>query len=200
MLSERFALDFLEKEGIHVVKREFCRSRFGIKKALSKVGYPFVLKSSGKKLISKKEFSGVRLDLKTYTQILHEFKSLKRIKNSNGVLIQKKLKGKEFFASIKREGNLKYVFSFGFFVSKKGEGDEALFRIFPAVKKNFKKIIIETEKVVSLSRKEKDSIERFLGELSQIIKKNSNINEIVVGSLFADGKNLTVANARVVLN
>jgi len=195
ILSERKAEDFLEKGGFRVVERKFCSSRIGLRKSLMKIGVPFVLKASGKKLFSKENLSGVKQNVKTYTEALIEFKNLKKIKGSKGVLIQKKINGKEFFVGIKKESDQNFKISLGFFSSEKKEG---VFKVFPSVKKRVVKIVKEFGG--SLSGKEKYSLEKFIFELIEFIKSNSKIKEIIVGSLIVDGKHSIIVNARIIFD
>jgi len=65
-LSEKGSLDFLEKSGFKVVRREFFSTRFGLRNSLKKVGIPCVLKVSGKNLVSKGQ-SKLAKDFQNYT-------------------------------------------------------------------------------------------------------------------------------------
>ena len=199
VLSERFAEDFLEKGGFRVVPRAFSRSKFGLRKALSKVGVPFVLKASGKSL-SYSGSDGVKPHIKTYTHALIEMKNLKKIKGTDGVLVQKKIHGKEFFVGIRRGENRRYSISFGCFMKNSSGEKEVVLKIFPAVKKSVKEIIEEVGKYEKISRKEKATIEKFVLDLIRFSKKNKGISEVKVSSLIVDGKHATVANAEVVFN
>ncbi|MCR4327468.1 MAG: acetate--CoA ligase family protein [Nanoarchaeota archaeon] len=200
VLSERYAEDFLEKEGFKVVEREFCSSKRRLKSSLIKIGYPFVLKATGKNLISKDGLYGVRLDIKTYTQALIEFENLKKIKGSNGVIVQKKIQGKEFFVNLRRVDNGISVFSLGFFSSNKNGEKEAFFKSFPAVKGKFGKIFKKEGKLLNISEREKKSLEEFLENLLYLLKRDKKIQEVVIDLGFIDGKNVTVANSRVVFS
>ncbi|MDP3966246.1 MAG: hypothetical protein Q8Q04_01815 [archaeon] len=196
ILSERHAEDFLEKEGFRVVERAFSRSRFGLRKALFKVGFPFVLKASGKKLLPNGDVS-LKHDVKNYTCALEEFKQLKKINGAEGVLVQRKIPGKEFFVSLKKASKTRCTISFGFFILKESGEKEVVLKVFTDIKKNIKKIVEEGGKFGKLSSREKKSLERFILDMINFINKNENISEIVVGSLIVDGKNATIVNAKV---
>ncbi|MBS3085045.1 acetate--CoA ligase family protein [Candidatus Pacearchaeota archaeon] len=198
VLAEKEAEELLEKGGFNVVQRSFCFSRYGLRKSIKKIGFPFVLKAYGRNLFSKSKVEGVKSDVKTYTEALLEFKNLKKIKGSRGVLVQRKIKGKEFFVGLKRDSKSKFTVSFGFFVlNPKGE-KEVVLRIFPAVKKKVKEIIKEANKHEKLSKKEKKSLEDFILEFFAFINKNKKISEIIADPLIVDGKNATVTGAKVV--
>ena len=200
VLSERYAEDFLEKEGFKVVERTFSRSKYGLRKALLKVGFPFVLKASGRRLFSKGESSRVNKDIKNYSCAIEEFRQLKKVNGADGVLIQKKINGKEFYVSVRRDGKTKCSISFGFHVLRENGEKEVVLNIYSDSGKNIKKIVEEGDKIGKISRKEKKSLEDFIFRLLKFLKKDKSLSEITTSSLIVDGKNATVVDAKVVFS
>src|SRR5690606_27367125 len=172
----------------------YFKTRFGLRRALAKVGSPFILKASGKRLFHKSE-EGIKKNVKNYTQAIFEFKNLLKIKNSKEVLVQKKISGKEFFLIIRKSSAKKYNLSLGTFAQNKNK--ESFMKLFTYSKKNIKNAIIEIEKQNSLSTKEKSTLEGFILESLEIAKKNKKIKEIIIDSFFIDGKHSTVVNSKI---
>lgn len=197
-LSEKESLDFLEKGGISVVPRKFFLTRFGLKGALRDVGRESVMKVSGKSLPSEKE--KLVMELKTYSGALEDFRRLKKIHPLKGIILKKKVKGKEFFVEIRRNENKKYSLLFSFLGTEDGQEKILVSKSFPINKKKLKKMIKESKFPKTISKRALKNFEEFVFDFCQIVKKGSKIEKIQIDPLFVNEKFSVVVSASVILD
>jgi len=197
-LSEKGSLDFLEKSGFKVVRREFFSTRFGLRNSLKKVGIPCVLKVSGKNLVSKGQ-SKLAKDFQNYTCFIKDFKRLKKMNGFEGVLVKKIVSGREFSVLVKRNEFLEYSLS----ISQIQPNEEGLKAIssksFPIAKDKLKKMFNESKFSKDFSKRGRKVLEDFLIELCSKIKENSKIYSVDINSLFVNEKSPIIVNASVLL-
>jgi len=196
-LGEKESLDFLEKFGFKIVERAFFLTRFGLKSSLRKVGIDSIMKISGKnfpKEVSKKTAS----NFKTYTGALEDFKNLKKIKGLRGVLLKKKVKGKEFFVTVKRNGTPNPFLSFSSLELNEENQKGIPSKSFPITKAILEKMIKEAKFPKTFSMKLRKNFEEFVMKLCQFFQENSSIKSIEISSLFVNEKSLIVVNARII--
>ncbi len=197
-MAEKEAEDFLAKEGFNVVVRSFVSKTGGIKKAISKVGFPFVMKVSGKKIVHKNKLSGIRKDIKLYSQAVLEFLNLKKIKGSNGVIFQKTVLGKEYLLGIKKTREFGHVLLFGAGGTNVEEKKDVAFRVGPLGRDEVKKMIKDTKIGLSLLKKDGEVIEKNILRLSELAKRHSNISELDINPLMVRKGVGVVVDARIV--
>ncbi|NCO18109.1 hypothetical protein COT60_00280 [Candidatus Pacearchaeota archaeon CG09_land_8_20_14_0_10_30_9] len=197
-LSEKGSLDFLEKSGFKVVRREFFSTRFGLRNSLKKVGIPCVLKVSGKNLVSKGQ-SKLAKDFQNYTCFIKDFKRLKKMDGFEGVLVKKIVFGREFSVLVKRNEFLEYSLSISQIQSNE-EGLKAISsKSFPITKDKLKKMFNESKFSKDFSKRGRKVLEDFLIELCSKIKENSKIYSVDINSLFVNEKSPIIVNASVLL-
>ncbi|MBU2612297.1 MAG: acetate--CoA ligase family protein, partial [Nanoarchaeota archaeon] len=171
VLSEKRSEDFLEEGGFEVVPRDLCITRFGLRRSLKKIGFPFVLKAVGRK-IKTDERGLIKSDVRTYTQAIYDLKNLKKIRGVEGILVQKKFLGKEFFVSVKKDRNSRPFLSFSSLYpnehNEKGISSKAL----PITRPKIKKIFSEAKLSKNVSGRERKSIEEVLTKVSGFVKKH----------------------------
>lgn len=197
-LGEKGSLNFLEKEGIGVIPRKFFLTRFGLKKALKEVGKESVMKVSGKSLPSEKE--KLVMELKTYSGALEDFRRLKKIHPLKGIILKKKVKGKEFFVEVRRNENKKYSLLFSFLGTEDGQEKILVSKSFPITNKKLKKMIKESKFPKTISKRTLKNFEEFILDFCQIIKKDSKIKKIQIDPLFVNEKFSVVVSASVILD
>ena len=195
--SERKSLDFLEKEGFYVVKRSFLRTKFGLRKALLKVCFPYVLKVSGKNVISGKDVSKLIFDLNTFSNSLRGFKDLIKIKGSDGVFVKKRVFGKEFFLTVKKDLEGKKFLSFGVVGVNDQNQKVIISKSFPVDKKKIKFLFKEAKISKMLSSSERKHLEEFILKICGFFKGNKKIFEIKVDSLVVSSENPVVVNCKI---
>ncbi len=127
VFTEKEAEGFLKKYGFDIVKTKFVQSE----KELIKINFdfPVVMKVSSKKIIHKTKVNGIIKGIKNKKQVLNAFRKLMKIKNAEGVLIQRQVKGKEFLLGLKKTPEFDYVIGFGKGGSKVEKEKKVDFRI-----------------------------------------------------------------------
>ena len=196
--SEKEAENFLEKEGFKVVKRAYVKNKKNLKHALAKVGFPFVLKVAGKKIVHKKDLGGIRLNVKTYSEALEEFSKLKKIKGAEGVMVQEKGEGKEYLLGVKKTREFGYVILFGAGGSLVEEKKDVVFRVSPLEKDEVKKMIKSTKVAAGLLKEDGEVIEKNILMLCDLVKKHSNIYELDINPLAVKKGKGAILDARIV--
>lgn len=197
-LSEKEAEELLEKFGFYVVKRAYAKKEAELKNAIKKVGLPFVMKISGKKIVHKNKIKGVRLDIPTYSQAVEDFNSLKKIKGFEGVLLQSKVKfNKEFLIGIKKTPDFGHVLAFGSGGSGVEEKKDVVFRVLPLTRGEIKPMIKETFVSKGLLKEEGEALENFIFKINHLVKTYPKISELDINPLvIVEGKTL-VLDARI---
>jgi len=196
-MAEKEAEDFLAKEGFNVVLRSFVSKVAGIKRAISKVGFPLVMKVSGKNIVHKNKMNGIRTNINLYSQAVLEFMNLKKIKGSNGILIQKTILGKEYLLGIKKTREFGHVLVFGYGGIQVEEKKDVVFRVGPLNRDEVKIMIKETKIGTNLLKKDGDVIEKNLLRLSELVKRHPKISELDINPLIVRKGVGTVVDARI---
>jgi acetate---CoA ligase (ADP-forming) len=197
-MAEKEAEDFLAKEGFNVVSRSFVSKKTGIKNAISKVGFPVVMKVSGRKIVHKNKLNGVRKNIILYSQAVLEFSSLKKIKGSKGVLIQKTISGKEYLLGIKKTREFGHVLIFGSGGTDVEEKKDVAFRVGPLERDEVKKMIKDTKIGLNLLKKDGEVIEKNILRLSELSKRYPKISELDINPLIVRKGVGVVVDARIV--
>ncbi len=191
---------FLLKKGFRVIPSAFCSGKNGIKKALKKVGVPFVMKVAGKNIVHKNKVDGIRLNVKTYSNAIEEFSNLKKIKGARGVLFQSKIEGKEFLIGVKKTTEFGHVIGFGSGGTKVEEKKDVSFRITPLEREEIKKMIKDTQASRGLLKPDGKAIEDVIFDLSKLLEKNPEISELDINPLMVKNGVATIVDARMVLD
>ena len=197
-MAEKEAEDFLAKEGFDVVLRSFVSKVAGIKRAMSKVGFPLVMKVSGKNIVHKNKMNGIRTNINLYSQAVLEFMNLKKIKGSNGILIQKTILGKEYLLGIKKTREFGHVLVFGSGGTKVEIKKDVAFRICPVDKKEIKSMIKETKIGRRLPKKSKEILEDHLMAVCKLTRLFPKIRELDINPFTIAKAQGKVVDARIV--
>jgi len=202
IFTEKKAEDFLKKEGFNVIKRGYIKKNektLKFEKEIKKINFPLVMKVSGEKIIHKNIIGGVKKNIKNYKQALKAFKKLIKIKNCEGVILQKQIYGKEFLLGIKKTPEFNHIIAFG----KGGADVEKLkkvsFRVCPINKKEAEELIKEI-RTSKLNEKEKILIVKNLIQLCKLIKKYPKISELDINPLIVKKDKALVVDARIIWN
>lgn len=127
VFTEKRAEDFLRKQGFDIVETLFVKKEKKLDKI--KFDFPVVMKVSSKKIVHKTKVKGIRKGIRSKGQALKAFRELIRIRNAEGVLIQRQVKGKEFLLGIKKTPEFGYVVAFGKGGSKVEKEKKVDFRV-----------------------------------------------------------------------
>ena len=105
------AEEFLRKRGFDIIETVLVKKE----KELDDIKwhFPAVLKVSGKKIVHKTLIHGVRLGIRSLNEAKKAFRELMKIKDAEGVLIQKQIHGEEYLAGLKKTQDFGYVVAFG---------------------------------------------------------------------------------------
>jgi hypothetical protein len=198
IFSEKEAEGFLMQEKFDVVPGFFIRNLKELQMSLKKLGFPVVMKVSGKKIIHKARVGGVIVGIKTYTHALESFKKLKKIKGAKGMIIQREISGSEFLVGIKYTEDFGHVIAFGAGGSKVEIKKEISFRVFPFGHKEAREMINEISEAKELMVKDKTAIERVLFQVSDLLKKYPKISEMDLNPLMVKNGKAVIADARIV--
>ena len=199
-LSEKKAENFLEKSGFEVIERFFIKSKYGLINSIKKLGFPLVMKVSGKKIIHKKKIEGVAKDVKTYSEALYSLRRLKKIKGSQGVLIQRKILGKEILIGVKKTPEFGHAIIFGNGGSDVEKEKDFSSRIYPFDKNETRKMIRETKIGKTLSKKEKLYVIKNIQQICTLLEKNPQINELDLNPLIISEREAKIVDARILFD
>ncbi len=195
IFAEKEAENFLKKEGFEIINTIFVRKKNEIEKAIEKIGFPLVMKVSGRKILHKNELGGVKVGIKDYEQAVKAFNSLLKIRNSEGVVIQKQIHGKEFLLGIKKTPEFKQVIAFGIGGTKVEKIRKVAFRVCPLNEKEAIDMILE---IIKKDEMELNAIKKNIMKLCNLVKKYPSINELDINPLIVEKNKAIVVDARMV--
>jgi acetate---CoA ligase (ADP-forming) len=195
IFAEKEAENFLRKEGFDVVDSVFINKKSGIKNAIEKFKFPIVMKVSGKKILHKNSLGGVKTGIEDYENALKAFDSLMKIKNSEGIIIQNQIKGKEFLLGIKNTPEFEHVIAFGIGGTEVEKMKKVTFRICPLENKEISDMVRE---ITNIKDKDLEAIKENIKKLCRLSKKYPSINEFDINPLMLDKGKAIVVDARIV--
>ncbi|MFQ6010258.1 MAG: acetate--CoA ligase family protein, partial [Candidatus Aenigmatarchaeota archaeon] len=111
-MPDKKAYELVRTARIPVVKTVFCKNEKQLTEGLKKIGLPAVLKVSGTTIIHKTEVGGV-IKVKSAEEAADAFAKLMKIRNAEGVLIQKHASGIELIVGAKSDPHFGHVLSIG---------------------------------------------------------------------------------------
>jgi hypothetical protein len=198
IFTEKKAEDFLEKNNFDIVKRVFVKDKKDLKKAIKKIGFPLVMKISGKNIIHKYKVGGVKMNIINYDSSLSIFKNFEKVKGFEGVMIQKQIKGKGFLLGIKKTPEFEHIIAFGAGGVFTEKIKDVCFRICPIKENDAREMIEEVKYSKNLSLIEKRIIIKYLVKLCDLIKKYPKIKELDINPLIIFKKSALIVDARIV--
>ncbi len=198
IFTEKEAEEFLENKGFKIINRIFIKEKSEINKAINKIGFPLVMKVSGKKIVHKNKFGGIKKNIENYQQALKFFIELKKIRNFEGVMIQKQIFGEEFLLGIKKTPEFGHVVAFGAGGIHTEKLKDVSFRVCAFDEIEAREMIKEVKKAKGLNKENVDIIEKNLIKLCQLIKKYPKIKELDINPLMVDEKKAIIVDARIV--
>lgn len=195
ILTEREAEEFLKNNGFEIVESYFFSHEKALDKFLKTNSiWPLVMKVSGKKIIHKKKIGGVAVGILDYGSAMKFFNELMEIENSEGVLVQRQIKGEEFFLGIKKTPEFGHVLGFGKGGSDVEKEGDVVFRVPPLDDSEIKNMINDSQIYKKMSEQEVEQISEILKKLCELILKYPLIKELDINPLIS-GK---IIDARIV--
>jgi len=196
ILTEKEAGDFLEKKGFDVARRVYIEKKDELRNALEKLGVPWVMKVSGKEIVHKNKLGGVIKDIKDYETALKAFDKLMKIKDAQGVIIQRQLKGKEVLFGIKKTPEFGHVVAFGAGGIHTEELKDVSFRVCPFGKNEARKMIKEVKISQEFGEGFSKVMEKNILKLCRLVKEYPRIKELDINPLM-QGK---IIDSRIVFS
>lgn len=201
-IPDEKAFELLKRSRIPVVPYIFCSKEVNLEKCLKKIGFPCVMKVSGRNIIHKSDIEGVILNIENEEEALDAFKKLKKKKGCEKVLVQKQIKGLELIVGGIFDRDFGECISFG------GGGiftevlKDVSFRVCPIEKRDAEELIKETKiyEILKGYRGKKyniDSISDLLQKVSRLLLREK-IKEMDINPLFCDKKTCLVADVRII--
>jgi len=197
-LTEKEAENFLEKNNFKIAKREFAKNASSLEKI--KIQFPWAMKASGKEINHKKSIGAVFLNINSIEEAEKIFEKLKKISGCEEILIQEMIKGEEFIIGLKKTPEFGNVIMLGKGGSNVEKEKDISFRIPPIKEKEAKEMIEELKVYKNIKENiNKTEILKNLINMSELAKKNPNINELDINPLIANNNEAIVVDARISL-
>jgi succinyl-CoA synthetase beta subunit len=196
--NEKRAKELLKKEGFEVLSSFYISDISKIKKIIKSLKFPLAVKISGKKIIHKNRVNGVVLDLNSYEEVLNAFKKMKKIKNFEGIVIQKYVQGKEIFLGIKNTPEFGHVVSIGSGGIDVEEIKDVNFRISPLNKEDAEEMLKEVKISKNLNKEEKNLVLKNLLKLNFLIKKYPKISELDINPLIVNDNFCKIIDSKII--
>lgn len=207
-LSESESKEVLGAYGIPVTKEIEVTSADALKKAVSEIGFPLVIKGCGSKLSHKTERNLVRVNIREENEALTAFDEImNEIKSDDGtILVQEMIKGdRELVAGLIRDAQFGPCVMFGLGGIFTEVLKDICFRPAPLEKKDALEMLqeIKAKKILEGVRRmppaDIDQLADILIQLGNIGIEHEEVNEIDINPIILDGSKPVAVDALVVL-
>ena len=193
----------METAGIPTVKEAIVKSKKELTKKSKEIGFPLAIKVIGP--VHKSDVGGVTLNIKSDVHLLAEYKRMKKIKEVKAVLLQKMQTGTELFIGAKYEPRFGHVILCG------------LGGIFVEVIKDFSSGLapltfaeaysmirsLKSYAIIHGTRGKKgiheDKFAEIIVRLSSLLRYAVEIKEIDLNPLIGNPEDITVVDARILI-
>ncbi len=203
------ALTFLEKEGLPVLKAALANDTDQAASVACALGFPVALKISSPDLIHKTEEEGVRVFLTREEEVREAFQDLVKGfrlrspgKRLDGVMVQHMGAGLELIVGSLMDPQFGPVLLFGLGGIFTEAMRDVSFRLIPIDPKDAREMIRDLRGFQVLANPRRDSIdltavEKFLLQVSRLIAKHGEIQEMDLNPVFASSVGLEICDARI---
>ncbi len=203
------ALAFLEQEGLRVLESSLAKDENEAVNMASRMGLPVAIKVSSPDVIHKTETGGIRVSLKSehevrqaFREIVAMFRSDSPEKQLDGVMVQKQGKGFELIVGARKDQQFGPVLMFGFGGIYAESIRDVSFRLIPVMKRDAREMIEELQSYATLKNPRSGtvdipSIEDFLLQVSSLIEKHGEIQEMDLNPVFVASRDVEVCDARI---
>jgi acyl-CoA synthetase (NDP forming) len=203
------ALAFLENEGLPVLKSSLARDENEAVSVASKIGFPVALKISSPDVVHKTETGGVAVPLKDEGEVRRAFKEIvdtftanPPAKRLDGVMVQELGKGFELIVGTRKDPQFGPVLMFGLGGIFTEAMNDVAFRLVPIQAWDAKEMIEELKSYAVLKNPRKGTIdlpaiEKFLMQVSRLLEKHAEIQEMDLNPVFVASKEIEVCDARI---
>jgi acyl-CoA synthetase (NDP forming) len=213
VLNEVEAKRLLQDAGIPVIEARLARTKSEAVAIGKKLGFPVALKIISPDIIHKSDVGGVKLGLESaaktgnaYSEMMAAIKKEMPGARIEGVSVQRmSTSGVELIIGMSKDPQFGPVIMFGLGGILVEVLEDVSFRLVPVSKLDAAEMVREVkgyallegyrgQKPVDISR-----LEDIIVQVSDFIEKNPRIKELDLNPLFAEGKDIAAADARIVL-
>jgi acetate---CoA ligase (ADP-forming) subunit beta len=213
LLTEIEAKELLKGAGISVVETKPATSKEQAVAISQNLGFPVVLKIASADVVHKSDAGGVKLGLKTATQVGKAYDDImKSIKKAfpdakiEGVSVQKMAKpGVEVIIGMSKDAQFGPVLMFGLGGVLVEILKDVSFRIVPLVKRDAKEMVRDIKGFPLLQGYrgsepvDIENLENILLKVSEFVEKTPEIKELDLNPIFAYKDGAVAVDARVIL-
>jgi acetyl-CoA synthetase (ADP-forming) len=200
-LNEHDSKRFLSSFGIPVIREAIASDADAAAVEAANIGFPVVLKVSGKNLFHKTEVGGVVLNLRNQGEVREESRRLLKIQGCEALLVQEMVKGeRELVCGLTRDAQFGPCVMFGLGGILTELLEDVVFRIAPLTPGDAREMIreIQYNKIIEAFRGEpavdRDTLTQILIALGEIGLQYENVREIDINPLKirSDGRPVSV--------
>jgi len=206
ILAEKEAEAFLEQEGLPVTERYYVTSEIEALHAAHRIGYPVCLKISSKLILHKSDVGGVKIDLRTDTEVLEAFRHIIAIPKCEEIMVQPYNTGQLLLVGIQRDATFGHTLAVGSGGIYTEIMKDASFRVCP-ISHHDAKLMIEELKSYPLllgvrgeSSVNLEKIHQLLLKLSHLALCYPSLRELDINPLIVQGNNVYITDARLVFD
>src|SRR5208337_1378504 len=175
----------------------------------SGMGFPVALKVSSPDVVHKTETGGIRVSLKSEDEvrqacreIVAMFRSGSPEKLLDGVMVQKQGRGFELIVGARKDQQFGHVLMFGLGGIHAEAIRDVSFRLIPVSKRDAREMIEELQSYGTLKNPRSGTvdipcIEDFLLQVSRLIEKHDEIQEMDLNPVFVASTDIEVCDARI---
>jgi succinyl-CoA synthetase beta subunit len=201
------AFELLKRYRIKVPDYEFCKKEDEAKNFLKKIGFPCVMKVSGRNIIHKTDVNGVRTNINSEEEAIKTFNELMKINGCEKVLVQKMIKeGYELIIGGKKDPQFKKVIVLGAGGIFTEFLKDVSFRVSPLTAEDAEDMLNEvkfSELILKGFRGQKpankESIVNTILAVSRMMEADPKIKEIDLNPVFATSQDAIAADVRIIL-
>jgi acetyl-CoA synthetase (ADP-forming) len=201
------AFELLKRYRIKVPDYEFCKKEEEAKNFLKKIGFPCVMKVSGRNIIHKTDVNGVKTNINTEEEAIKTFNELMKINGCEKVLVQKMIReGYELIIGGKKDPQFKKVIALGAGGIFTEFLKDVSFRVSPLTTEDAEDMLNEvkfSELILKGFRGQKpankESIVNTILAVSRMIEADPKIKEVDLNPVFATSQDTIVADVRIIL-
>ena len=213
LLTEVEAKELLQRAGIPIIKTRLAKTKREAVSVSKEMGFPVVLKIISKDIVHKSDAGGVKVGLASvsqvgnaYSEIMVSIKHRMPEARIEGVSVQKMAtSGVELIIGMNKDPQFGPVIMFGLGGILVEVLKDISFRLVPLSRRDAAEMVREIrgfallqgyrgQEPVDIPR-----LEETLVKVSDFIENNPQIKELDINPLFASGKNIVAADARIVL-
>jgi acyl-CoA synthetase (NDP forming) len=213
LLTEIEAKELLKEAGISVVETKLASSKEQAVAVSQKLGFPVALKIASSDVVHKSDAGGVKLGLKTATQVGKAYDDImKSIKKAfpdakiEGVSVQTMAKpGVEVIIGMSKDAQFGPVLMFGLGGVLVEILKDVSFRIVPLLKRDAKEMVRDIKGFPLLQGyrgsepMDVENLENILLKVSDFVEKTPEVKELDLNPIFAYKDGAIAVDARVIL-